>query len=243
MAGQPPADDQPRSQAENLGQVFARAFGSLNPHSAVPPFDVEFRPFPGLRSTIRFDPVSERITVRLSDLVKTAPAAALAGLAAVLLGKLYQRRVPAAARAAYLRWAGSQATEEAALESIRERSQKRMRPPLGRAHDLDALFDELNERYFGNALRKPRLGWSPKASHRKMGHYDRAHDAIVISRKLDDPQVPRLALEYVLFHEMLHVKHPVQRRGRRRVIHPPAFLEDERRFQGYEEARDLLLSL
>lgn len=233
----------PQSRTETPGQIFARAFRELVPHSAVPGFDVEFRPFAKLRSTIRFDASTERMRVRVSDLLETAPAEVLAGLAELLIGRLYGKKAPTPARKAYRRWVNSPATERRILEAARTRGKKHMRPPAGRVHDLDALFDSLNERYFDAALRKPRLGWSVRASRRTMGNYDRAHDAIVVNRKLDDRDVPSVAVEYVLFHEMLHVRHPVRWRRGRRIIHPPELLADERRFDGYEEAREVLLSL
>ena len=37
---------------------------------------------------------------------------------------------------------------------------------------------------------------------------------IMISRIFDDPRAPRLALEYVMFHEMLHLHYPVDHTGR-----------------------------
>ena len=118
-----------------------------------------------------------------------------------------------------------------------------MLPPRGRAHDLGALFDRLNRRLFARKLRKPALGWSPHEARRQLGHYDPAHDAIVVSRALDRPDVPVLAVEYVLYHEMLHVKHPVRLRGSRRCVHTPEFLADEQRFPGLDEAKRILLSL
>ena len=236
-------EDRSQSRAETPGRIFARAFRELVPQSAVPDFDVEFRPFAKLRSTIKFNKSTGRMRVRLSDLLQTAPTEVLAGLAELLIGRLYREKAPTPARKAYRRWVNSPATERRILEAARTRGKKRMRPPAGRVHDLDALFDSLNERYFDAALRKPRLGWSLRASRRTMGNYDRAHDAIVINRKLDDREVPLVAIEFVLFHEMLHVRHPVRWRRGRRILHPPELLADERRFDGYEEARELLLSL
>ena len=52
-----------------------------------------------------------------------------------------------------------------------------------------------------------------------LGHYDPAHNAIVVSRVFDDARVPRYAVEYIVYHEMLHLKHPVKLRGSRRCVH------------------------
>ena len=231
------------SEPETPEQLFRRVFRAMKPRLAAPGMDVEFRPYASLRSKIRFDPPSGRIRASLSDLLADAPPEVLESLARILLCKLYRERVPPAARDAYRRWIASRDTQRRMLASRRDRGRKQMLPPAGRAHDLEALFDRLNERHFDGALRKPALGWSQEPSRRRLGHYDPAHDAIVISRLLDRDTVPTLALEYVLFHEMLHLKHPVRFRGARRCAHTPEFLAEERQFPGYEAARRLLESL
>ena len=73
-----------------------------------------------------------------------------------------------------------------------------------------------------------------------LGHYDPAHNAIVISRVFDHPRVPRYAVEYILFHEMLHLKHPVKLRGSRRCVHSREFLAEEKLFPELEQARRFL---
>src|SRR2546427_5193654 len=40
-----------------------------------------------------------------------------------------------------------------------------------------------------------------RSSRSMLGHFDPSHNAIIISRIFDNPKTPRLALEYVLFHE------------------------------------------
>ncbi|RMF76204.1 MAG: M48 family peptidase, partial [Planctomycetota bacterium] len=114
--------------------------------------------------------------------------------------------------------------------------------PRGRQYDLNLMFDELNRQYFQGGLTKPHLGWSVGKSRRLLGHYDPAHRAIVINRALDSPKAPAYAVEYVLFHEMLHLKHPVEYRHGRRCVHSPEFKAEERRFARYEEALRFLKS-
>jgi predicted metal-dependent hydrolase len=73
-----------------------------------------------------------------------------------------------------------------------------------------------------------------------LGHYDPSHNAIVLSRILDRPETPRQAVEYVLFHEMLHLRHPAELRGARRCVHTRAFKDAEKQFEGLTEAKALL---
>jgi len=63
------------------------------------------------------------------------------------------------------------------------------------------------------------MSWSPSKTRRILGHYDPAHNAIVISRIFDHASIPRYAVEYIVYHEMLHLKHPVRLRGSRRCVH------------------------
>jgi predicted metal-dependent hydrolase len=50
--------------------------------------------------------------------------------------------------------------------------------------------------------------------------------------------VPRYVVEYVLFHEMLHIHHPTKHVNGRRYNHTPAFRRDERKFSHYKEAEE-----
>jgi predicted metal-dependent hydrolase len=64
-----------------------------------------------------------------------------------------------------------------------------------------------------------------------------------VSRIFDHPRVPRYAVEYLLYHEMLHLRHPVKLRGSRRCVHPKQFQEEERLFPDLESAKKFLKTL
>ena len=61
-----------------------------------------------------------------------------------------------------------------------------------------------------------------------LGHFDPSHNAIIISRILDQTKISPIALEYVMFHEMLHLQYPVDHRGMRRRVHTREFREAEK---------------
>jgi hypothetical protein len=50
-------------------------------------------------------------------------------------------------------------------------------------------------------------------------------------------------VEYVMFHEMLHLQHPVEHRGVRRCVHTPEFKKGEKAFPQLREAKSILKSL
>ena len=54
--------------------------------------------------------------------------------------------------------------------------------------------------------------------------------------RIDSPSVPRYLVEYVVYHEMLHIKFPVERRGQRRIVHSREFRDAEKKFPQYEAA-------
>jgi hypothetical protein len=75
-------------------------------------------------------------------------------------------------------------------------------------------------------------------------HYDPSHHAIILSRVLDSARVPRIAVEFVMYHEMLHIRYPVRHSASaRRCVHTPEFKRAERLFDGYAEAKSLLNAL
>ena len=80
------------------------------------------------------------------------------------------------------------------------------------------------------------LSWSQQKTQRVLGHHDHLHGTIIISRTLDAARIPRFVVEYVLYHEMLHAKHPPRRVAERTVYHSRQFRADERQFERYHEA-------
>ncbi len=206
----------------------------MRPRAPMPPIAVRFRRFTSLNTTIRLR--EGQILVNLSDLLEGAPEPVVHAIAHILLAKLYKRPIDAAHNLRYKRFAASAAVTRQ-TELIRgARGNKRYFGPQGRYYNLEAVFDSLNTRFFGALLGRPELTWSEHTAKRSLGHYDAAHNTIVVSRVFDRPSSPLYALEYLLYHEMLHLKHPVRRRGLRRCVHSPAFKAEEARFPQLAEA-------
>ncbi|MGH9960183.1 MAG: hypothetical protein ACREBC_24180, partial [Pyrinomonadaceae bacterium] len=57
---------------------------------------------------------------------------------------------------------------------------------------------------------------------------------------LDTPEIPEQFVEFILYHEMLHIKHPARLINGRRYYHTSAFRNDERRFPHYVDAQKWL---
>ncbi len=214
-------------------RLLQRIFTRLGCQGRPPHFVVEFYPYANLTHTVRFTKDTAR--VRLSDLLRTAPVEIVEAAAALLLSRAYRRKPPTDVAECYRSFCRAPGT----VDRLAELRRRRCRPILREAdrYDLGALFEQLNRRYFAASLRRPQLGWSVRSWRVQMGVFDPTLDRIVLNRRLDAEDVPRWAVEYVLYHEMLHVKHPgeLARCGLR--VHSRAFRAEEKRFAHYEEAR------
>jgi hypothetical protein len=115
--------------------------------------------------------------------------------------------------------------------------------PQGSFYDLEALFDRLNQEYFAGEMPKPRLTWNQILTHRKLGHYEPERDRVVISQTLDNPDVPSMVVELVVYHELLHKQHGAKWVNGKRWVHTPEFRRDEQRFGYYQEAQQWLEQL
>jgi len=218
--------------------IFRRMFTRLGCHGRPPQFVVEFRPYAGLSHTIRLR--EDVVTARLSDLVRSAPLAVLEAIAAILIARLYRRRSPREFLETYRKFSTARSTHRRLLALRRRRGRKVAEHPRGEAYDLGPLFDELNAEYFAGALPRPRLAWSARPWRSMLGCFDPALNQIVISGDLDRARVPRHVVQYVLFHEMLHLKHPIKYSRCRLESHSIAFRMEEKRFSYYEQAHRFL---
>lgn len=226
---------------ETPEEIYARVFREIKPRTPVPELTVEYCRFANANSLIRLE--SGRLRVRISDLLSGAPAPVQEALAHILLGKLYRK--PAARLYAHrYRLYLNRRDMRRQAQLIRQiRGRKFLSGPKGDVHNLEEIFERLNRQYFDGLLGRPELGWSRRPSRSMLGHFDPSHNAIVISRIFDRPEAPLLTLEYVMFHEMLHLRYPVDHRGMRRRVHTKEFREAEKAFPGLKEAKEALKRL
>src|SRR6266536_5785694 len=133
----------------------------------------------------------------------------------------------------------SSASEEMSSSDLARsgRRRKMISSAKGSVYDLDKMFSKLNRRYFDSTLEKPALTWSQRKTRSILGHHDRVYETITISKSLDSSQVPDWFVEYILYHEMLHIRHMARMINGRRYYHTTAFRLDERRFARYDDAQ------
>jgi hypothetical protein len=227
--------------AADFVPIFQEEYRVLRPRAPMPSMVVRFRRFTSLNTRIRLR--DGQILVSLSDLLEGAQESVIRAIAHILLAKLYKKPIDAAHNMRYKRFSSSAAVTRQ-TELIRgARGSKRFFGPQGRFYHLEEVFDSLNLRFFGGLLGRPELTWSEGMAKRSLGHYDAAHNTIVVSRVFDRPSSPRYAVEYLLYHEMLHLKHPVRMRGLRRCVHSRDFKADEKLFPQLKEAQAFIKRL
>ncbi len=221
--------------------IFHEEYRALRPRAPMPPLEIKFRRFTSLNTTIRLR--EGCLIVRLSDLLEHAPEGVLRAIAHILLAKLYRKPIAPAMSDRYRRYTQSEPVARQAERIRQTRGRKRISTPQGHHFDLEEVFEAVNRRFFHGLLGRPTLTWSEHVARRMLGHYDAAHNTIVVSRVFDRPNTPRYAIEYLLYHEMLHLKHPVKVRAGRRCVHSREFQAEERLFPELDQAREYLRRL
>ncbi len=221
-----------------LTAFYRETFRQFAPRQVLPEIVVEFYAYVRLTHTIRRRGACVR--VRLSDLVADAPDEVQRALAMLLVTKLLKQPTPPEASAVYRAYASQPRTARAAEIRRQSVGRKFVSSPQGGFYNLERLFHKLNRRYFAGALPQPTLTWSQHEARRILGHHDATHNTIVVSRALDAYDVPDWVVEFVLYHEMLHIKHPTRIINGRRAIHTAVFRADERLFPRCDEAREWL---
>jgi predicted metal-dependent hydrolase len=224
----------------SLTDAFIRAHRQLRPGAPVPEIRAEFFPYAGLTHTIRRR--SGQLSARVSDVLSSAPPEIFSAVASILLARLYRRRVDASLHERYRRYILSDAVQQRAHAARRTRGRRSLRSAsaAGNHVDLERTFDRLNARFFESRLSRPALSWTQLPSRRRLGHYDAARHVIFISRLFDSPDVPAYVVEYILFHEMLHIKYPSRSNQGRMITHSTEFRTAERAFPLYNAAHNWL---
>jgi hypothetical protein len=223
------------SVSETVEQLYARVFRALKPRTNLPRITIRFRKYANANSRISLQ--DDHLRIDLSDLFEAAPPAVQEALAVILICKLSRKLPDPSLLTRYRRYLDRPEMRRHLHRVTRERGRKAFRHASGKAYDLRDVFEELNFKYFHGLMARPELGWSLKPSRTCLGHYDASHHVIVLTSLLDSISAPQIVVEFIMFHEMLHLRFPTEHRGARQCIHTKAFKEAEKSFEQYEEAK------
>ncbi len=226
---------------ESIRNLLEETYRELRPRAPMPEFELRFYPFANINNTIRLR--EGRLRLRISDLLEGAPESVLKAIFHILIAKIYKKPIEAHHNTRYRRYVGGQEMVQKAHLVRQMRGRKQLNSAKGHVYDLDTIFEELNQRFFHGLMARPQMAWSSEKARNMLGHYDPAHNAIVVSRIFDHASVPRYAIEYLVYHEMLHLKYPVRLRGSRRCVHSKDFVAEEKQFPHFDEALRFLKTL
>jgi predicted metal-dependent hydrolase len=224
--------------SDRILTIFQESYRELRERAPLPSIRIEFFAFANINNTIRLR--DGELRVRLSDLLEGAPESVLRAIAHILLAKMYRQPIARTHAARYRKYVHSHEMRSKAHLVRQLRGRKRIASAKGRYYDLEAIFEDINLRFFGGMQARPQMSWSQGRARNLLGHYDPAHNAIVVSRIFDHPHVPRYAVEYIVYHEMLHLRHPVKLSGSRRCVHSAEFRAEEKLFPQLEAAQRFL---
>ena len=221
-------------QPQQIKIFYEEAFQNLNRKGEIPEISVRFYPYIGINHTIRVrDGV---VFVRLAEVCRDIPLGIQKALAIILVSKLLRKKISPDILETYRRFIKNEELREKVLANKSERGRKIITTAKGEIYDLNEIFTHLNQIYFDGKIKEPTLSWSARKTYRVLGHHDATHETIVVSRSLDDKKTPKYVVEFIVFHEMLHIFHPTQYRNGRRYNHTPQFRRDERKFAFFDES-------
>jgi hypothetical protein len=172
----------------DLLRLFEEEYRAIRPRAPMPTIKIGFFRFTSLNTTIRLR--EGVIKVHLSDLLEGAPESVLRAIGHILLAKLYRKPIDASHADRYRRYASSEAVVRQSERIRQSRGRKKISTAKGEHYDLDEIFETLNFRFFHGLLGRPLLTWSEHTSRRSLGHYDPAHNTIMVSRVFDKRNTP-----------------------------------------------------
>jgi hypothetical protein len=176
----------------------------------------------------------DELRLSLHSALAAAPAEVLGAAVRCVLQRL-RRRAPSAGDREMLASFCRQLAESAGAEAA-----ARPRPAIqsrGRFHDLAEIFDRVNAGHFQGQVQVRAIGWTRGAARRRLAYCRPESGEIRVSRLLDRPDVPAWFLEYLVYHEALHLLLPPPSRKSRRQWHHRQFRAMEQAFSRYEAAQ------
>jgi len=177
------------------------------------------------------------IFVRISDKLINAPDEVISALGIILFDKLFRRKSNAVQRGIYREYLNTFIIPDMPAS---KRKTSENYSAQGRFYDLAEIFERVNRQYFNSGLIKPHLAWSLNNSRHRLGFYDAERNLLVISRIFDKRRVPDFVLDFLMYHEMLHIVIPVIHNKSRRIVHSAEFRRKEHLFAQFEEAQKWL---
>ncbi len=225
--------------SEELQWICRSTLQARFPYFRDAEISASFYPYIGLTHTIRRK--GNQWTLRISDHCRRAPRIVLEAIAHILACKVMRRSAPRDMVQIYERFRKEQIIGAEVDARRRQRGRKKIDTRPGKQHSLWEIYSDLNERYFNGQVEIKKIGWGPRRSWGRLGHYDPVHHTITISPVLDSPRVPRAVVAFIVYHEVLHTLFEEKSaKGSRNIYHPAEFRRAERAYPDYAAAKRFL---
>ena len=132
-----------------------------------------------------------------------------------------------------------EAQHEAISRARRRRNRRVVLDPAGSHHDLQSMFARLNRKFFEKRV-TAKIGWGRRRRRKArrridFGAYYPESNRIRIHPCLDQADVPKYFVEFIVHHEMCHAYLAGTLFGRN-GCHTPEFRDMEKRHPAYERA-------
>ncbi len=222
------------AQTPDVQEAFYSAMGMLGKGGYK--LEARYKKYASLKATLQREGTT--LHANVSPGFAAGGRDVLVGLALDLTARVFRMRVPDNAYTqAYYDFRRSQGSNQLNSSLKRTHGRKRLLKAQGTWHDLnDIVLRMTREHVLLQTLSVPKIGWNEKGGARILGFYDESAHEILINANLDQKRVPPYVLEYVIFHELLHAKHPVKHGRSRRTVHTAEFKREERQYPLYDEA-------
>jgi hypothetical protein len=181
-------------------QLVGREFGYDN-------VEAEFYPFKEFKTT--WQRCGTRAEFKVTDYLEEAAPEMLDDFARCLFQRIQKRR-----REVYtdrLRtWMQSSEFVERNQPLYLRRSRNLRLTTKGTAHDMEGLMDSLRTQGLVEDCRDAYLSWTDRPNRYRMGYCSVLMRVVAVSSALDSPEVPSFVPEYVLYHELLHLRSGIE---------------------------------
>ncbi|ABJ75937.1 M48 family metallopeptidase [Leptospira borgpetersenii] len=197
--------------------------------------EAKFFPYSNLGSSIRIS--SGKLEFKIHSFYLKSEPGNLEAVIDLLLYKLLKQPIPDELKSMIRKFYESHTTQNRT-----NKNKKRIERSPIRNQKLRLILENINQSYLKIDLSDLEIFWGKSKSTTRLGHYDPTHKMIVINPILSLESVPNFVLEYIVFHELLHVHFPIIRKKGRNVIHSREFKTFEKKFSDYKRANVWLKS-
>jgi predicted metal-dependent hydrolase len=112
--------------------------------------------------------------------------------------------------------------------------------PKGEHIDLRESYERLIKAGLAERYNDLKLTWTKQPNHRRVGYCSVLMKTIIISSIFDSPAIPEFVCDYVLYHELLHIKRGFDPFAQQ---HDEEFQAEEKLYPKWEEAEGFLKRL